>query len=360
MISEEADWNLAPCGIFYMGNKIGNFDELDYWAVLESSNLDIVKSNIDPRLVRIKIPGSILHQTQLHPKVYLYESLKYYLEEATNEGNSCIRDHYLHPRGPGMCLQLGLDCHTHGTHQLAIDLSPVILWKDTNLGQVWKPPSYMRKPPFNTIIPRIEALPVYLIPSTNTHVTEDGVSEWKVSFNNTKQHIFTCLDSVSPNIRRVFHLTKYTKEFLPRKLRYTEESDDFNGSWKDGSLISSYVLYNILLQNVAVCATPLDWTDELLPTRLEDILTSVSSWSYNAFFKNKGEKSYSLDKFNEVQKSSFEIMMTEQMNRIIATLKELHENYRSRCTKTLTTENDMDLMKKVFLSSFCTKYLYLY
>ena len=169
------------------------------------------------------------------------------------------------------------------------------------------------------------------------------VSNWKTSFNPTKPLIFSCLDDVSPNIRVSFHLLKYLREFLPRKLRFTEESD--GGSWNDGSLISSYILFNILLQEVLLYPTPADWTDELLVLRLSHMLKSLARWSYIDFYKGIREESFSLSGLNDRQKEGMRNLMDKQMTRMTGALDALTEDYSSSSlmdSDNTSTESETD------------------
>ena len=329
------EWNIKPCGSFYLGNKVGDFDELDYWAVLTSPDIEIEFDGEERNFLSVAIPTADLHDLSLHPREYIKEGLCHYLKDEVkpddpSRGDIYFKSIHLHSRGPGVCAQMAWMCEKGDIHNLGIDVSPVVLWEDKKLGDVWTAPNFFSKAPFKSIKSKLEALPVHLIPSSNKATSiRDGcvVSKCMVSYNTTKSDIFSCLDSVSPNVRRVFHLTKYVREFLPRRLRYTEVNPDFLGSWKDGSLISSYVLYNVLLQEVVKHPNTCDWSDPLLGDRLCDVLKSVARWSYIDFYRDRRENSFSLGGLGDVQKDLLLEVMERQMDRMTGAITALSSDY---------------------------------
>ena len=332
-------WRLKPCGSFYLGNKIEEFDEVDYLAVLQSLDIRIgqVETNLE---YDVTIPMAHLHGLGLHLKEYITEALKMYLKDEIRPENPAngkvfFRTTHPHTHGPGVCAQMAWMCPRGHTHDVGVDLSPTVQLEGLTLGDVWMAPAHFSKSPFFSIKQDLLDLPVYLVSSTRTpESTNEGnvTSKWKITYNNTKPLMFSCLDRTSFNIRRVFHLIKYIKQFLPRKLGFTLETEDIQGSWKHGSLISSYVLYNILLQEVLLHPTPANWSDTNLVVRLRGALEAVSRWTYIDFFKDRREDSFTLTDFNDVQQKAFGQMMERQMDRMTDVLETMENNYSGECT----------------------------
>ena len=327
-------WNLEPCGSFYLGNKIEEFDEVDYSAVLKSPDIRIEQIDTSQEY-HVTIPIADLHGLGLHPREYITEGMKMYLKyevrpEDPSNGKLFFRTIQSHTRGPGVCAQMAWMCRRGHTHDVGVDLSPTVLLEGLTLGDVWKAPIHFSKVPFSSVKQDLLTLPVYLVASTQMlWSTNDGqvTSKWKITYNNIKPLMFSCMDRTSPNIRRVFHLIKYIRQFLPRKLGFTLETEDIQGTWKDGSLISSYVLYNILLQEVLLHPTPEEWSNTNLVVRLRGALEAVSRWTYIDFFKDRREDSFTLFDLNDVQQNAVTEMMERQMDRMTDVLETLENNY---------------------------------
>ena len=93
------------------------------------------------------------------------------------------------------------------------------------------------------------------------------------------------------------------------------------------SLISSYVLYNVLLQEVVKYPNTCNWTDPLLSDRLCDVLKSVARWSYIDFYKDRRENSFSLGGLGDVQKDSLLEVMERLMDRITGAITAMSSDY---------------------------------
>ena len=334
---DDLGWKLDVCGSFHRGNTVGKYDETDYIAVALSENITVERSDTSPNEFSVKIQTEYTHGLSLHLRDYLCKGLRYYLKYDSMpaeplKGEFCVTHVSAHVRSPGACIQFGWVCENSHSHRHTVNITPVIEMNSLTLEEVLKPPSDDSNSFYNTIWSNIKSLPVHLIPSCHNESVSDTdtvTSYWKLYYENTKSVIFECLDSISPNIRRVFHLLKYVRSFLPRRLRFSDQNLDIDGSWKDGPLLSSYVLYNTLLGEVLAYPNTSDWSDALLVPRLLGTLKVTSTWTYVDFFMDRRENSFSLEGLNYNQEASLKDILYKQMKLIENTLTILNESYES-------------------------------
>ena len=90
---------------------------------------------------------------------------------------------------------------------------------------------------------------------------------------------------------------------------------------------SSYVLYNVLLQEVVKHPNTCDWTDPLLCDRLCDVLKSVARWSYIDFYRDRRENSFSLRGLGDAQRDALLEVMERQMDRMTGAITALSTDY---------------------------------
>ena len=65
------EWNIKPCGSFYLGNKVGYFDELGYLVVLTSPDIEF--DSEETNYISVAITLADLHSLSLHPREYIKE-----------------------------------------------------------------------------------------------------------------------------------------------------------------------------------------------------------------------------------------------------------------------------------------------
>ena len=180
-------------------------------------------------------------------------------------------------------------------HDLSVNLTPSIVWDGKHLKDVVTIPSFFSVEPFKRIKNKVELLTPILVLSPTQHSASispnlNVISNWRVSFSCTKDNIWGLLDDISTNIRRVFRYMKVVRNLLyPYYVKYQPNCKKTEGVWQGGQLVSSWTLFNMLLQKVKQNPKSGDWDDGQFRERLLETLESMLDESYEDFFYERRE-----------------------------------------------------------------------
>ena len=167
-IDHTVTWSLQEYGSFYLDNKITNFDELDFLAIVDSTAIDI--QPLSKSEWNVSIPSNHQHSMKCHLKRYIYESVNYaFNNKAANvaipDRTVVVDSIRMHRTGPGVCVKLSWFCKDGHQHKLAFDLTPAIRWTEKTIAD--KLPCYFDQKPFKSIREKLSKQRILLVPTSN-------------------------------------------------------------------------------------------------------------------------------------------------------------------------------------------------
>ena len=273
----DLEFLLIPCGSAHVGNKVDKFDEMDFILVWNVGEVTIQSTGHDHIY---DVTYSAKHPYLLHNdlKEFLFRAVAGIIQRL--RGNLKVLSVSIdgvmpHRKSPGIYMQIAWSCVRGHTHDVSIDLTPVIILPGKRLGDIWtwnipqaKAMEYSSA--FTDILNRLQDAPVALVPYKGTLVPDEDsetvTSQWRLSMNVCDWKLFRMLDEISPNIRKAYRLLKVIRnevcprEFKSRKLQYDFIFNlDHRYFLKESQLVSSHVLESIILEEVERCPENRYW-----------------------------------------------------------------------------------------------------
>jgi len=319
-------WTLLRTGSYHNDVKVGQFDEIDF--IGEATNADFKMNQSASLDFKVSIPQEGQCNNVMLMRDFIHRYLKHYLKsectpihekEAEEKDKykvkvkSCLPNRF----SPAVCTVFEWRCIRDHVHELSVDLTPAL--PHQRVKDLLPRIEVLGDTPFKEIKDEILDTIIHLVPTKDQHfIFKDGfvISYWKVSLIKANSFIYEHLDNFSPNVKKVYRLLKIFRDVL---FPYFVKASS-NDQSVDGQLLSSYALFNILLEEVLENPHEDCWIYPRLRERLVSVFHRIAKGQFTEFLTRLEMRTFKLLSLTDSQRTLMQGMLKKDIKDIIHVL----------------------------------------